>query len=127
MKKQHVKIGGKTFALAFTLNALCEFTDTIPGFDLSKLSEYIKTPRGLLDILFELARQGEALEGRVLDVDKNWFGLHIPPSPQRIAAIQIAVLNALAAGIEMETDDGSDGAETDEVLEEIKKKDRAAD
>lgn len=120
MKTVPVKIAGRTFSLAFTLDAMCVMQDRIPDFDLSQISAYVRTPAGLLDLLAILADQGEQLEGRILDVDRKWFGLHISPSPRRIASIQVAVLDALAEGMKMETEDG-EAAEVDVVLEEIKK------
>lgn len=122
MKKIGLKVGGRVFSLAYTLDAMCEMSDTIPDFDMDKFSEYAKNPGRLLDLLVALARQGEAMEGRALDVDRAWFGRHISPAPVSVAKVQVAVYNALAAGMTMETDDGSDG-EVDVVLADIKKKD----
>ena len=121
MKTTQLKIGKRTFALAFTLDAMCRMQQTMQDFDLSKISERVKTPDGLLDMIVILAQQGELLEGRTLNVDRAWFGSHISPAPVRVAQIQIAVLNALAEGMRMETEDDEPG-ETDEVLAEIKKK-----
>ena len=121
MKQHTVTIGGRTFALAFTLDALCSLQDMIDDFDLSKIVDYVKTPKGMLCTLTAMAEQGELLEGRILDVDRKWFGSHISPSPASIAAIQSAILDAMAAGIMMETDSGPEG-EVDVVLQEIKKK-----
>lgn len=120
MKRIQLKIGGRTFSLAFTLDAMCELQELIPDFNLAALSDYVKTPAGLRDMIVALARQGELLEGRVLDVDAAWFGSHISPSPRRIATIQVAVLEALSIGMTMETDDGED-REVDVALEDIKK------
>ena len=121
METTPLKIGKRTFALAFTLDAMCRMQQTMKDFDLSKISERVKTPDGLLDMIVILAQQGELLEGRTLNVDRAWFGSHISPAPVRVAQIQIAVLNALAEGMRMETEDDEPG-ETDEVLAEIKKK-----
>ncbi|MBQ8707756.1 MAG: hypothetical protein IJ523_06705 [Succinivibrionaceae bacterium] len=121
MKTVQLKIGKRTFALAFTLDAMCMMQETLPDFDLATISDRVKTPDGLLDIITIMAQQGELLEGRTLDVDRAWFGSHISPAPLRIAKIQITVLNALAEGLRMETEEDSP-EETDEVLEEIKKK-----
>ena len=124
MKTVPLKVGGRTFALAFTLNAMCEMQDKIQNFDLNKLSDYVKTPDGLLDLLVIMARQGESLNDRELDVDREWFGKHLSPSPRRMTTIQIALLNALAEGMRMDTEDDEE-FETDEVLNDIKKKETA--
>ena len=124
MKTIPLKVGGRSFALAFTLDALCEMQDAIPNFDMSRLSEYVKTPDGLLNMLTIMARQGELLEGRTLDVDRSWFGLHLSPAPQRMARVQIALLNALAEGMRMDTEEDEE-SETDEVLANLKKKETA--
>ena len=121
MKITHLKIAKHDFALAFTLDALADIQDAIANFDISELSSYVKNPRNLSDIIFALAKQGEYLEGRTLDVDRAWIGGHLSPSPARIAAIQVSVLNALADGLRMETED-EETNEVDVTLEEIKKK-----
>lgn len=116
-----IKIAGRTFALAFTLNAMIEMQQQIPEFSMAKISEYPRTPEGLRTIILALAREGEYLEGRKLDIDAAWLGSHIKPSPARIAKIQTAIIQAIMEGMELENDDGSD-EETDVVLEEIRKK-----
>lgn len=116
-----IKIAGRTFALAFTLNAMIEMQQKIPDFSMTKISEYPRTPEGLRTIILALAREGEYLEGRKLDIDAAWLGSHIKPSPSRIAKIQTAIVQAIMEGMELENDDGSD-EETDVVLEEIRKK-----
>ena len=120
MKTTKIKIGGRIFALAFTLGAMCRLQDSIQDFRLEKLADYVKTPDGLLDLLTALAEQGEKLEGRILDVDRDWCALHISPAPAKIAGIQIKVFDALAAGMSMETEEGENG-EVDVVLEDLKK------
>lgn len=116
-----IKIAGRTFALAFTLNAMIEMQQQIPEFSMAKISEYPRTPEGLRTIILALAREGEYLEGRKLDIDAAWLGSHIKPSPARIAKIQTAIIQAIMEGMELENDDGSD-EETDVVLDEIRKK-----
>lgn len=122
MKTTPVKIGGKTFALAFTLDAMAALQDRMPDFDLNKVTTYHKTPRGLGDLIYCMAQQGELLEGRELTVSRAWIGSHISPSPSRIARLQVAVLDAVNEGIKMETEDEG-GGERDLVLESLKKKD----
>ena len=116
-----IKIADRTFALAFTLNAMIEMQQKIPEFSMAKISEYPRTPEGLRTIILALAREGEYLEGRKLDIDAAWLGSHIKPSPARIAKIQTAIVQAIMEGMELENDDGSD-EETDVVLDEIRKK-----
>ena len=126
MKTTPLKIGKRTFALAFDLNAMEAMQNTIPDFDLGKLSDYVRSPGGLLDLITILAKEGEELEGRQLDVDRKWFGSHISPSPAKIANIHVTILDCLRDGLTMETEDEDDG-EVDVVLEEIKKKEERAD
>lgn len=126
MEKRTVKIAKRTFSLAFTLGAMEELEQKIKHFNLSKLQDYVKSPSGLLDMMLALMRQGELLEGRILDVDRAWLGSHLPPSPVRMAPIQIAVMNALSDGLTMEAEDEEEG-EVDVVLEEIKKKETRAE
>lgn len=121
MKTTHVKVGKRTFALAFTVDAMADMQETMEDFDLSTLSERARTPRGLIDMLAIMAKHGELLEGRTLDVDRSWFGSHVSPAPRQIVQVKIAVLTALAKGLQMETEQDNDD-EHDEVLEELKKK-----
>ena len=116
-----IKIADRTFALAFTLNAMIEMQQQIPEFSMAKISEYPRTPEGLRTIILALAREGEYLKGRKLEIDAAWLGSHIKPSPARIAKIQTAIVQAIMEGMELENDDGSD-EETDVVLDEIRKK-----
>ncbi len=123
MKSIKLKVGGRTFELAYTLDAMCELMDAIPDFDMDKFADYARNPRQMLDLLMALARQGEKLAGRTLDVDKAWFGSHISPAPISIAKVQAAIFEALVAGMTMETDTGEEG-EVDVVLEQLKKKEK---
>lgn len=121
MNTTPIKIGGRTFSLAFPLGALESMQETFPDFDVGKITDHARTPSGLLDLLVVMAREGEQLEDRVLDVDRAWFASHIPPAPARVARVQIAVLNALTKWLTMETEDDEE-FEHDVVLEELKKK-----
>jgi len=121
MKTTPLQVGGREFRLAFTLDAMCAMEDAIEGFDISKLTDYIRHPKGLVQMVRILAEQGELLAGRTLDVDARWFGQRISPSPASVSRVQMAVLSALSDGMTMETDDGARGEE-DVVLSEIKKK-----
>lgn len=117
-----VRIRKRTFAMAFTLDAMAELQDLIPDFNLSDVYKYPKTPRGLADMLYVLCKHGEALEGRALDVDRAWFGT-LSPAPARCAAYQVAVFECLNQAFSMENDQDGQEDEVDVVLEEIKKKD----
>ena len=121
MKTTPLKIGKRTFALAFTANALAELEETVADFDIANIAETTKSMKTLLDVVTSLARAGEDLEGRTLDVDRKWFGAHISPAPLSIAKVQIAVLNAYAEGMKMEAESGDEDGEVDVVLEELKK------
>ena len=66
--------------------------------------------------------QGEALEGRELDVDEKWIAqrLRVADLPR----VQNALLAAITEGMRMETDTQDDDEEIDVVLEELKKKEQ---
>lgn len=121
MKTTHVKIARRDIALAFTLDALADIQDTIADFDLGELAQYVRSPRHIADLIYSLAKQGEYLEGRKLTVDRAWIGSHLSPSPANMARVQVAVMNCLADGLKMETEEEEEG-EVDVTLEEIKKK-----
>lgn len=125
MDTREIKIGKRTFALAFTLGAMEELEKKIENFRLNELQNYVKSPTGMVDILLALMRQGELLQGRVLDIDRTWLAAHIRPAPARVAAIQVAVLETLSDGLSMETENQED-EEIDVTLEEIKKKETTA-
>lgn len=120
METRTVKIAKRTFPLAFTLGAMEELDQKIKNFNLARLQDYVKTPSGLLDILLALMRQGAILEGKTLDVDRQWLSSRLSPAPMRMAPIQVAILNALSDGLTMEAE--QDEGEVDVVLEELKKK-----
>lgn len=121
MKEVTIKIGKREFALAFTLDAMAQLEKTIEGFNLGDLAQYPRTAKGLGDMIFAMAQQGELLAGRTLDVDRTWIGAHMSPSPAKVTGYQLAVLDCLNAALAMETEEGEEG-EQDEVLNEIKKK-----
>ena len=121
MKTTQVKIGGRVFALAFNVNVMETLDDMIENFDMAHLTDYVKKPGGMKDVLTAMAKEGESMEGRALDVDRDWFGRKIGGSSKNIAMVQIAIFNAMKDGMFMQTED-DDGGEVDVVLEEIKKK-----
>lgn len=122
-KIRPVRIGGREFHLAFTLRAMLQLRQRFDGFDFGNLNETVATPEGLLAALYILAENGELLEGRKLDVDEDWFALNVPANVRKFISIQLAVMEALTAGMEMEADaDDERGREVDLVLQEIQKK-----
>lgn len=123
MELKKIKIGKREFSLAFTLGAMEELESALPEFRLDKLEQYVKSASGIQDIILALARQGELLSGRVLDIDRAWLGAHLSPSPKKMAPIQVAVMEALADGLTMEAEQDED-QEVDVVLDEIKKNDQ---
>lgn len=125
MKTTPLKVGKRTFALAFTAEALARFEEEVENFDLAKIGEQTKSLKTLLDTVAILAEQGEYLEGRKLDVDRRWFGAHISPAPVNLAKVQVAVLTALGEGFRMEAESEDEEGEVDVVLEELKKKETA--
>lgn len=123
IKTQSVKIGGRTFSLAFTLKAMLDMQENIEGFDYNQIAEIVRTTKGLLDVLYYLAVSGEALEGRKLDVDKDWFALHIPSNARKILYLQLAIRDTMQDNMRMESDDDDERSrEVDVVLQEIQKK-----
>lgn len=125
MKLETVTIAKRKFALAFTLDAFAYLEEHIADFNFESVFKYARSPRWLPDLLYIMAQQGELLEGRQLDVDRAWFGAHISPAPVQAIKYQVAAMNAVAAGLRMDTETGDD-AEVDVVLEEIKKKEPEA-
>ena len=118
-----IKIAGRTFRLAFTLKAMLEMQKRIEGFDFNNVDKIISTPQGMLDALYVLAESGAKLNGETLDVDEEWFSVHIPANLRRFISIQIAVMEAMTDGMAMEAEEDEDrGAEVDAVLKEIQKK-----
>lgn len=116
-----VKIAGQKFRLAFTMDGLGMMQETVKDFNLGRLTELGRSPSALVSMLYVLAQQGEALEGRTLKQNRDWFGCHLSPSPKEAVRIQTAVFEALAQGLNMETEAEDDQEEVDEALEEIKK------
>ena len=42
MKKTIVKIGGREFCLAFPLSAMLAMEESMPGFDIGKIADYVR-------------------------------------------------------------------------------------
>ena len=123
MKTRSIRINRQNFALLFNFAALAAMEEEIEGFELTKIVEFVKGTKYLPRLIEILAREGEKAEGRALDVDAEWFAAHMSPNFKRVMDYQLAVNNALADGLLMETEDGEE-TEVDEVLEEVKKKEK---
>lgn len=120
--KHEVKIGGKTFPLAFTLKTLIDLQTEIKDFDLASLEISVaKDPKGLMDLLYLLASSGAALEDKELDVSREWMAARIPASAKRMADIQVAMMDTISDGMAMETEEAEEENEVDVTLWEIKK------
>ena len=123
IKTQSVKIGGRTFSLAFTRKTMFDMQENIENFDYNQIDEIITRPKGLVDVLYYLAKTGEALEGREMDVDKDWFALHIPPSAKKIIYLQLLIRDTMQGNMHMESEEDDDRSrEVDLVLQELQKK-----
>ena len=123
IKTQSVKIGGRTFSLAFTLKTMFDMQENIENFDYNQIDEIITRPKGLVDVLYYLAKTGEALEGREMDVDKDWFALHIPPSAKKIIYLQLLIRDTMQGNMHMESEEDDDRSrEVDLVLQQLQKK-----
>ena len=121
MKTKKIKIGGRVFSLAFNVNVMEALDGMINDFNVGEITNYVKKPGGLKDVLLAMAAEGEAIEGRTLDVDRDWFGRHMGASAPALAKVQIAIYDTLREALFMQTET-DDGGEVDVVLEEIKKK-----
>lgn len=123
MKYTGIKIAGREFTLVFNMNANLEMSELIEDYKVTSVGDYIKGQgKEMLIVLAALARQGEILNGRTLDVGLEWFGAHIPYRLSSLVKVQVALLDAVSIGMRMETEEDNDGIEVDVVLEELKKK-----
>lgn len=121
-KRNHIRIGGRDFALAFPLAALKELQEKI-GIDLDKLQNAVHDVKTMPTVLCTLARYGAILEGGTLDVDEAWLEARIPPSGKCLLRIQLELMETMAAWMMMETEEEDEKSrEIDLVLEEIEKK-----
>ena len=121
----HITIGGRKFALAFTLAALDGFEEVFgKALDKDTLAAKMGDRHALVSLFRILGEQGEALEGRELDVDEKWIAqrLRVADLPR----VQNALLAAITEGMRMETDTQDEDEEVDVVLEELKKKEQPA-
>ena len=123
MKPHTVKVAGREFHLAFTLRAMLEMQKRIEGFNFENIDKIVSTPQGMVDALFVLAENGAKLNGETLNVDEEWFALHIPATLRKFVSIQIAIMETLTDGMMMESEEDDERSrEVDVVLQEIQKK-----
>ena len=128
MKKHSIKIAGREFPLAFSLNTMVRFQDENPDFNYSNIDDEIKTPKGLIDVMYSLAKSGAALNDQVLDVSKEWMAERIPTTFDSLVNLRKAVVDTLSDGMHMETlEKENKDREVDVVLEELKKKEVKTD
>ena len=128
MKKHSIKIAGREFPLAFSLNTMIRFQDENPDFNYANIDEEIKTPKGLIDVMYSLAKSGAALNDQVLDVSKEWMAERISPTFDSLVNLRKAVVDTLSDGMFMETAEKENkDREVDVVLEELKKKEVKTD
>lgn len=127
-KTRTVKIAGREFTIAFTLKAMIEMQNDIADFDLEDINHIVTKPEMLVSVLYILAKSGAALEGKTLDVDKEWFSVHIPPNIKKLFSLQLSVIEACVDGMTMETEEEEDRErEVDVILQEIQKKSQRTD
>ena len=123
MKEHKITIAKREFPLAYTVGTLEKLSKSIEGFDETKIDEIIKSNSGMLDVLYALAQEGAIKNGTKLDVDRDWFGSHIPVNIKRQISLRLAITFAVVDGMQMESDDEEEvDREIDVVLEELKKK-----
>lgn len=118
-----VKIGGRTFDLAFTVASMIDIRKLDPDFDFGKVDEIVSTPEGMVHALYVLAKSGAMLKNETLDVDEDWFSVHIPANVRKFVSIQIAIMETMADAMMMEAEEDDERShEVDVVLQEIQKK-----
>lgn len=124
VRMRNVKLAGREFPLAFTLRAVIALqNDPESGFDSGDIRKTITKMDGMVNVLYEMAKDGAELSGKPLDADRQWFELHIPMNQRKIISIQLAILNTVAEWMTMEAEeDEEEGREIDLVLQEIQKK-----
>jgi len=118
------KAGGRELALCFNLSAMDaleqELGQPIELADVKeRIVEQTKERKKLLTILRVLAEEGAAVAGSE-PPEEAWLKRHVRPGD--LPRAQVAIFEAVAAGMSMETADGDEDEEVDVVLEELKKK-----
>ena len=124
VRMRNVKLAGREFPLAFTLRAVIALqNDPESGFESGDIRKAITKMDSMVNVLYEMAKDGAELSGKPLDVDRQWFELHIPMNQRKIISIQLAVIHTAADWMTMEAEeDEEEGREIDLVLQEIQKK-----
>ncbi len=122
-RTRKIKIGGREFELAYTLRAMIRMHNSIKDFNMNEIDRFVIVPENMVQMLYILAENGAKLKGKTLDVDEEWFEVHIPVNARKFVEIQIAVNEAIADGMMMETEmDEKRGKVIDAVLRDIQKK-----
>lgn len=127
MKRYTVTIAKKDFPIIFTLGTMEMLEETIEGFDLTNIDKVLRSTKGLLDVLYCMAKEGSILDGNPMTESRQWFGAHCPASKQWIVKAHEAIVNAMITGMDMETDDEDQDEEVDVVLQELKKNEKTTD
>lgn len=123
------KMGGRELALAFTIGAMDRLEEKLgEPVELESIKETVvaqlKDRRKLVTILAILSAEGAALDGGEA-VDEAWIKQHVRPG--MLPRAQMAVLEAMADGLRMETDESTDESEKKDLIwEELKKKAQGA-
>lgn len=125
VKVHKFKIGEKKYCAVFNLNVLDKLgemagpaEDGTP-LDAHAILEIWSTRYGMIRALLVLLREGEAMEGRELDIDEDWLKSHLTPAEGMWLQRKLSAM--LVEGMRMEETMDAD-EEVDMVLEELKKK-----
>lgn len=89
---------------------------------MGDIGSILQKTKGFIDCMYILAQEGAALEGKQLTEDRSWFARHCPVNGDFRAYATAAMINAIVAGMEMESDKDTQ-EEVDVVLEDLKKRD----
>ena len=118
-----VKIGGRTFRLGYTVHTLMILEEKYGSLDTDDIPQIISKLNGLVDVLYALAYDGAQLDGKELDVNKDWLAIHIPANQRKVVGLQVAVIDTVAEANRMESEEDEDlSKEVDVVLQELQKK-----
>lgn len=112
-----IKIGGKKIQLVYTLDTMDRVQAMNGGdaLDVRGLVEKMRDRTFLVRLLVEMAK-----DANVQVPDEKWLKGHIYPG--QLPKLQIAIMETITEAMEMETLDGDDEEEVDEILEDLKKK-----
>lgn len=124
-----IKMGGRELALAFTIGAMDRLEEKLgEPVELESIKETVvaqlKDRRKLVTILAILSAEGAALDGGEA-INEAWIKQHVRPG--MLPRAQMAVLEAVADGLRMETAESTDESEKKDLIwEELKKKAQGA-